>query len=163
MIGPRRYGELLNNLAGMGTNLLAKRLQEMEAAGLIQKDELHYALTEQGRQLEEVVFALVRFGLSMNVAADEEKLSRREWDVVALRAIYDEEAGERLEGDYTLRLDGEPFTLTRNGADSEIWQGASDDARVEVTVNKKTRKPRVVHGSQREATKLLRAFGIAGG
>ena len=35
LLGPQRYSDLLRGLPGITTNLLAKRLQEMEAMGLI--------------------------------------------------------------------------------------------------------------------------------
>jgi hypothetical protein len=56
-------------MQGMTTNLLASRLQEMEADSLIQKRHERslgsshvYELTELGRKLEDVVLALGRFG-----------------------------------------------------------------------------------------------------
>ena len=38
LLGPQRYSELLRGLPGITTNLLAKRLREMEAHGLIERD-----------------------------------------------------------------------------------------------------------------------------
>jgi len=35
LVAPRRFGELEQRLKGMGTNLLAKRLKDMRATGLI--------------------------------------------------------------------------------------------------------------------------------
>jgi DNA-binding HxlR family transcriptional regulator len=69
LLGPRRYGELLAGLDGITTNLLAKRLREMAAAGLVEKRRLAspasgdvYALTEAGRALEPAVMELARWG-----------------------------------------------------------------------------------------------------
>ncbi len=74
-VGPRRYSELLDELPGVTTNLLAARLKEMVAHGLITptpaQDESKgktkgktngYALTSLGRQLIPVVHALGDFG-----------------------------------------------------------------------------------------------------
>src|SRR5690349_12744259 len=62
LLGPRRYGDLLAELPGLTTNLLAKRLREMELVGLVEKRELPppaastvYALTADGAALEGVV------------------------------------------------------------------------------------------------------------
>ena len=52
LIGPRRYGELLDNLTGIGTNLLADRLRELQAQGLIEKHGQRYELSEPGRLIE---------------------------------------------------------------------------------------------------------------
>ncbi len=35
--GPRRYRELLDNLPGIGTNLLAARLRELEGVSIVRK------------------------------------------------------------------------------------------------------------------------------
>ena len=55
LTGPKRYTDLLNGLPGIGTNLLAGRLKELESAGVVQRRELPppaastvYELTERG-------------------------------------------------------------------------------------------------------------------
>src|SRR5919108_6323958 len=40
LLGPKRYGDLLAAATGIGTNLLAERLREMEAGGLVEKGTL---------------------------------------------------------------------------------------------------------------------------
>src|SRR5689334_7180685 len=69
ILGPRRYGDLLNGLPGLTTNLLASRLKEMEATGLIEKRKLPapassvvYQLTKPGKELEPAVMALAAWG-----------------------------------------------------------------------------------------------------
>jgi DNA-binding HxlR family transcriptional regulator len=69
LLGPRRYSDLLRSLAGITTNLLAKRLAELEQGGTLEKRVLPppsgsvvYALTETGMALEPVVMELGRFG-----------------------------------------------------------------------------------------------------
>ena len=63
------YGELQNSPEGIPTNILADRLKKMEEAGLITKSAYQehpvryaYALTEKGRELREILLALVRWG-----------------------------------------------------------------------------------------------------
>jgi DNA-binding HxlR family transcriptional regulator len=70
LYGPRRYTDLLNGLPGIGTNLLAKRLKEMEQADIIRQRVLPppasstvYELTERGRGLEEPLMGLARWGM----------------------------------------------------------------------------------------------------
>src|SRR5258706_5251392 len=59
LLGPRRYGDLLEELPGITTNLLAKRLRDLEAAGLVEKRAgagvVTYALTERGLALDPVI------------------------------------------------------------------------------------------------------------
>src|SRR5713226_8893328 len=70
VMGPQRYKDLLDNLPGIGTNLLAARLKELEREGIIHRRKLPppagsvvYDLTQLGRGLEETVLALSRWGL----------------------------------------------------------------------------------------------------
>jgi DNA-binding HxlR family transcriptional regulator len=64
--GPRRYGDLQAAL-GVPTNMLATRLRELEAAGVLTRLPLRhntraYALTERGLALREAIDALGRWG-----------------------------------------------------------------------------------------------------
>lgn len=69
MQGPKRYTDLAAELPGIGTNILAARLKELEAAGLVEKHRLPppaastvYELTAAGRNLRPVLHELARFG-----------------------------------------------------------------------------------------------------
>src|ERR671923_662341 len=69
LVGPKRYTDLLAGLPGIGTNLLAQRLRELEDRGLVERSALPppagatvYRLTETGAALEPVVHALGRWG-----------------------------------------------------------------------------------------------------
>ncbi len=62
---PLRYGDLQREL-GMGTNQLATRLRELEAAGVLYRLPLKhntraYALTDRGRALRPAIEALARW------------------------------------------------------------------------------------------------------
>jgi DNA-binding HxlR family transcriptional regulator len=70
LFGPRRYTDLLNGLPGIGTNLLAKRLKQMEQADIIRQRTLPppasstvYELTERGRGLQEPLMSLAKWGM----------------------------------------------------------------------------------------------------
>jgi DNA-binding HxlR family transcriptional regulator len=67
--GPKRYTDLVAALPGIGTNILANRLKELEANGLIEKRRLPppaastvYELTDEGHLLRPVLHEFVRFG-----------------------------------------------------------------------------------------------------
>src|SRR5688572_32363812 len=67
LLGPRRYGELLAELPGIGTNLLAERLKSLVEMGVLTKPvsrDQGYELTELGRQLREPVLMLARWGMA---------------------------------------------------------------------------------------------------
>ena len=64
--GPQRYGDLQRGL-GIPTNILATRLRELEAAGVLLRLPLRhntraYALTDRGIALREAIVALGRWG-----------------------------------------------------------------------------------------------------
>ena len=58
--GPKRYTDLVEGMPGIGTNILAARLKELEQGGILRKRKLPppaastvYELTEYGAELEE--------------------------------------------------------------------------------------------------------------
>jgi DNA-binding HxlR family transcriptional regulator len=66
---PRRYGELLGALPGIGTNLLVNRLRDLEAAGVLHRvlapsppSAVVYELTDRGQGLQPAVDALEAWG-----------------------------------------------------------------------------------------------------
>src|SRR6202000_2045921 len=68
--GPCRYTDLRNGLPGIATNLLSDRLRELETAELIRREQAPppvattlFHLTEAGRELEQVLYTLGRWGL----------------------------------------------------------------------------------------------------
>jgi DNA-binding HxlR family transcriptional regulator len=67
--GKRTYGELLDSPERIPTNILADRLKRLEQAGIISRSPYQerpvrhaYALSDKGRDLGEVLLALVRWG-----------------------------------------------------------------------------------------------------
>jgi DNA-binding HxlR family transcriptional regulator len=67
--GKSTYGELLASDERMPTNILADRLRRLEEAGLIEKAAYQerpvrfaYSLTPKGRDMGEVLVAIVRWG-----------------------------------------------------------------------------------------------------
>jgi len=87
-----RYTDLRNGLPGIATNLLAERLNELEAAGLLTRESAPppiattlFRLTRRGRDLEPVIAALGRWGaplLKFNPSPDE---FRDHWVILPLR------------------------------------------------------------------------------
>jgi DNA-binding HxlR family transcriptional regulator len=69
LTGPKRYSDLLSALPGIGTNLLAARLQALEREGLIERLKLRppaastvYTLSGLAHELEPVLMGLFGFG-----------------------------------------------------------------------------------------------------
>jgi DNA-binding HxlR family transcriptional regulator len=69
MRGPKRYTDLAESLPGIGTNILASRLRDLEAGGIVTKRRLPppaasrvYELTDYGRELKPAIRELALWG-----------------------------------------------------------------------------------------------------
>jgi DNA-binding HxlR family transcriptional regulator len=67
--GSKRYGELLRRCGNISESVLARKLNELQKEGLVNKKiypeippHTDYSLTERGRQLMEVISKLEQFG-----------------------------------------------------------------------------------------------------
>jgi len=124
LLGPQRYSDLLRGLPGITTNLLAKRLQEMEAEGLIDRgegpsDATSYRLTDIGRDLEPAIHALGRWGwrrMGKPTGRDRRSI---EWLLVSLRRRY--RGGVTLSTE--LEADGNAYHIVLRGDRAEIGRG----------------------------------------
>jgi len=82
MHGPKRYTDLAEHLPGIGTNILAARLRDLEATGIVAKRTLPppaasrvYELTDYGRELKSVMRELALWGArSLGPPTDEDEL-----------------------------------------------------------------------------------------
>jgi DNA-binding HxlR family transcriptional regulator len=126
LLGPLRYSDLVRGLPGITTNLLAKRLREMEAAGLIERvggaaagGARAYRLTPLGAGLEPAIHALGAWGWHRMATPDADDHRSIEWLLVALRRRY--RGGVRLRAE--LVADGVPFRLLLADAAAEIARG----------------------------------------
>ena len=91
MLGPRRYSDLMTELPGITTNLLAARLRAMESGGLIAKRDGHparYELTALGAALEPVVVELGRWGANFMDAPRRGDITNVGWGLLALKRRY---------------------------------------------------------------------------
>lgn len=129
ILGPRRYTDLLEGLPGITTNLLAKRLAELEAAGVVTREPLPpparaqaYALTELGRRLEPALLALGAFGEALPLDPEVDYRGDPRWAVLSFRRRF---RGARRPFAVELRVAGRTFAL-RGGPDGlDVRDGAS--------------------------------------
>src|SRR5919205_2437011 len=136
ILGPKRFTDLRRGLPGIGTNILAARLKELERGGVVARRTLPppaasvvYELTEYGRALEEPLLALGRWGATSMGPRQDGQALRSEWLAVALKAFFRPEAAADLRADIELRFEGGTFLVridrssllvepsARNGAD----------------------------------------------
>ncbi len=85
LLGPRRYSDLLAELPGITTNLLAARLSELERAGLVERG---WRLTDAGAALEPVVMELGRFGGRYLDAPRKHDTVNAGWALLSLKRRY---------------------------------------------------------------------------
>ncbi len=63
LTGARRFNEMARGLPGLSRALLARRLRQLEAAGLVERaDDGGYDLTRAGEDLRPLVFGLAEWG-----------------------------------------------------------------------------------------------------
>lgn len=131
LLGPLRYSDLLRGLPGITTNLLAKRLKEMEDHGLIERVRTAgeggqaYRLTEIGRALEPAVHALGRWGWQWMTFEPGEHRSL-EWLLVALRRRY--RGGVAITAEIV--ADEVPYTFRLSDTAADVSRGAASGADV---------------------------------
>src|ERR671936_1226889 len=143
--GPKRYTDLTNGLPGIGTNILAARLRELEQCGVVQKRRLPppaastvYELTPYGRGLEEALYALARWGArSLGPPGPEDELYP-EWGVNAFPALFNAEAARGLTETYVLVVAGDAFTARVVNGALEASVGIAEDADVVVETDMET-------------------------
>jgi len=113
--GPKRYTDLSAALPGIGTNVLAARLKDLEAAGILVKRRLPpptpaqvYVLTAYGLALKPVVRELARWGLqSMPAPAEGDELAPG-WLADALDTFF---APVAPKGSFEFRIGDEAAAL----------------------------------------------------
>ena len=133
--GPKRYTDLAHGLPGIGTNILAARLRDLEECGVVQKRKLPpptpvtvYELTEYGKGLNEAIYALGRWGArTLGPPKDGDELYP-EWGVNALPAMFNAEAARGLTETYVLKIQDDAFTARIADGTLEASVGAAEDA-----------------------------------
>jgi DNA-binding HxlR family transcriptional regulator len=131
-LGPKRFTDLREGLPGIGTNVLATRLRELEADGIVRKVELPppaastvYELTEYGRRLEPAMLALGRWGAESLGPPEPAQSLRSEWFAVALRAFFQPRAARGLRATIELDLPGGPFRVKIDNGSFVAERGAA--------------------------------------
>jgi DNA-binding HxlR family transcriptional regulator len=143
--GPKRYTDLTNGLPGIGTNILASRLRDLEQVGVVQKRRLPppaastvYELTEYGRGLDEALYALARWGArTLGPPGPEDELYP-EWGVNAFPALFNAEAARGLTETYALKIGEDVFTARLQNGLLDASVGADDGADVVVELDMET-------------------------
>ena len=152
LLGPKRYKDLLSGLPGIGTNLLADRLKELEAAGLVERTVLPppagsavYQLTETGQGLETVMTALGRWGARFLGTPRKSDVMVPRAYFVAMRGVYNPEAAAGLNAVYELRIADLAFEVRVADGRLTTREGAVRNPDVILTMDVRTLNDLMFH------------------
>ena len=140
LLGPKRYTDLRRGLPNASPNVLSQRLGELERAGVLRRRKLPppagsrvYELTDWGRELEEIVISLGRWGARSPTPPDDAPIVSADSIILALRARFDPNAAHGLSASYELRLGEDRFGI--EVADDEITAARGDAHRADATID----------------------------
>ncbi|MEE4543336.1 winged helix-turn-helix transcriptional regulator [Streptomyces sp. V4-01] len=131
LLGPKRFTDLQAGMSGASPNVLALRLRELEAGGVVRRRKLGppagsrvYELTEWGYELEPALMLLGRWGVRSAGPAE----PYRSVDSMMLwqRTRFDPVAGAGLEASYALLVGDDCFVLRASGGELTVARGAAD-------------------------------------
>jgi DNA-binding HxlR family transcriptional regulator len=130
--GPKRYTDLAANLPHIGTNILASRLKDLEAGGIVAKRRLPppaasqvYELTPYGEELKRPMRELALWGLQSIGAPRSDDELRTGWLFGALETVF---APVAPDGAFEFRIGGEVASIV----DGKAHPGAADQPDVVV-------------------------------
>lgn len=128
LVGERRFSDLARALPGIPTNVLTERLKELEAAGVVRRRVLArpgrgvaYELTPYGRELEDAIVRLGRWGAKSLGEPREGETISQESLVMALRSTFVPEAAAGVRLGFELHLG--PIVVHASVDDGNITAG----------------------------------------
>jgi DNA-binding HxlR family transcriptional regulator len=129
--GPRRYVDIRAELPGIATNLLAQRLRELEAAGLVERTELPppaaravLGLTEAGwRYVVPVLRSVARLGLREWDTAEPDAVSPFSGFLAGILLAFDPATAADLKETVAAEIDGRRFEFAASGQNLGPAQG----------------------------------------
>ena len=139
LLGPKRFTDLRSGLPHASPNVLAQRLRDLEAAGVVRRGKLPppaaskiYELTEWGRDLEPVIIALGRWGVRSPTKPLDAELGVDSL-ILSFRTMFDPDRAEGLDASYEFRLGEDRFRAEVVDGRLEIERGTAEspDATVE--------------------------------
>jgi DNA-binding HxlR family transcriptional regulator len=133
LVRPRRYTDLHEGLPGIPTNVLSARLKELEHAGVIERRLLPlperavvYALTDSGRELDDAVLRLARWGAGRLDDPRPGEVVTAESLVMALRATFRPESAAKVSA--TWEIHAGDIVIYARVADGELEAGVGPAA-----------------------------------
>jgi DNA-binding HxlR family transcriptional regulator len=132
LLGPKRFTDLRAGLPNVGPDVLAQRLRELEADGVVTRRTLPppagskvYELTDRGRELEPVILALGRWGTSVPFPPSGHELGV-DSTILALKTVFNPETANGREMSVELRLAEQTFSVQVADGHIRIARGGAD-------------------------------------
>jgi hypothetical protein len=125
-MAPARYRELLDGLPGVATNLLANRLRDLEAAGVVERrlaemdNAIVYTLTPWGAELREPIEGLIRWSTPLMTPGPGPDHFRVEWLAIALPALLDGTVNAGRPSTVGIAVDGQLIQVRTTGSGVEV-------------------------------------------
>jgi DNA-binding HxlR family transcriptional regulator len=145
MKGAKRYTDLAGGLPGIGTNILATRLRDLEQAGVVHRRKLPppaastvYELTEYGAGLEETMHALARWGARTLGPPGPGDEFDADWGLNAFPALLNPEAARGLTETYVIRAGSDAFTVRLEDGLLDVSPGAAEEADLDAAMDMET-------------------------
>jgi DNA-binding HxlR family transcriptional regulator len=134
LVSPARFNEIMDNLPGIGPNLLAERLRMLVEAGVIEQLPVAgdgrgklYQLTARGQELRAPLLALARWGMSFLGAEDGTGVVRPKWAFLAIQAMVDESTVPDVHEVYEFRIGGESYLIEVKEGEATFAAGGAPD------------------------------------
>jgi DNA-binding HxlR family transcriptional regulator len=157
ILGPKRFSDLRDSLEGIATDVLAQRLKELEASGIVTQREMPppaasrvYELTERGRGLEPVLLTLGRWGAQAALPERHHPLGVDAF-LVALKTTFEPARAAGLTATYLLVLDGEHYAARVEDGRFDVKRGAVEAADATIDAPVRVLPDTVFRGAPRDA------------
>ena len=153
LLGPKRYKDLLSGLPGIGTNLLADRLRQLERLGLVERAVLPppagssvYRLTQSGEELEPVLAAIGRWGARfLGLGAGEDVLVPTAY-FLAMRHLFRREVAAGMTQTWELRIGDRVFEVRVDRDECTTREGHAANPDVVLIMDLETLNALLVEG-----------------
>jgi DNA-binding HxlR family transcriptional regulator len=127
LTGPRRYGDLMEGLPGIATNLLADRLRHLEQHGVVERDSQGgYQLTAWGQGLAEPLYSLARWASPLMAEPLGDDAFQSAWIVHPVAAIFGGVDPRRPDMTIEVHTGESPMTIISKGGEVRVEPGAAE-------------------------------------
>ena len=154
LLGPKRFTDIRAGVPNASPNVLAQRLRDLEASGVVRRRKLPppaasrvYELTGWGRDLEPVIISLGRWGVRSPSKPSDAELGTDSL-ILSFRTMFDPEAADGLNASYELRLGEDFFRAEVADGRFEIGRGVADEPDAVVETDAGTLTALVYEGRQ---------------